>query len=71
MSNFCSIVFKRVQGKVSNLLIAAMNGISNSFEEAIHKINDVLAVTGEVLPVTLRYCPLCKIKNGVIVKENH
>lgn len=52
-----------------NLLIAAMNGISNSFEEAIHKINDVLAVTGEVLPVTLEDVVLyAKLKNGVIVK---
>ncbi|HHY90689.1 MAG TPA: YvcK family protein [Clostridiales bacterium] len=52
-----------------NLLIAAMNGISDSFEEAIRKISDVLAVTGEVLPVTLEDVILyAKLKNGVIVK---
>jgi uncharacterized cofD-like protein len=52
-----------------NLLIAAMNGISNNFEEAIQKINDVLAVTGKVLPVTLEDVVLyAKLKNGVIVK---
>lgn len=36
-----------------NLFLAAMNGISLSFEEAVRKMSDVLAVTGRVLPVTL------------------
>jgi len=36
-----------------NLFLAAMNGISDSFEEAVKKVSDVLAVTGKVLPVTL------------------
>lgn len=35
-----------------NLLIAAMVGISNSFEEAIERVNDIFAVTGKVLPAT-------------------
>lgn len=52
-----------------NLLIAAMNGISNNFEEAIRKINDVLAVTGKVLPVTLEDVTLyATLKNGEIIK---
>ena len=35
-----------------NLLLAAMNGISESFEDAVAKVSDVLAITGRVLPVT-------------------
>lgn len=42
-----------------NLFLAAMNGISSSFEEAVKKMSDVLAVTGRVLPVTLEDITLC------------
>lgn len=35
-----------------NLLIAALVGISGSFETAIEKISDIVAITGRVLPVT-------------------
>lgn len=35
-----------------NLFLAAMNGISGSFDEAVHRTGDVLAITGRVLPVT-------------------
>lgn len=35
-----------------NLFLAAMNGISSSFDEAVHQMGDVLAITGRVLPVT-------------------
>ena len=35
-----------------NLFLAAMNGISGSFEEAVARVSDVLAITGKVLPVT-------------------
>lgn len=35
-----------------NLFIAAMSGISESFEEAIRRVGDVLAIRGRVLPVT-------------------
>ena len=52
-----------------NLLIAAMNGISGNFEEAIRKINNVLAVTGKVLPVTLEDIILyAKLKDGTVIK---
>lgn len=52
-----------------NLLIASMNDISSNFEEAIKKISDVLAVTGKVLPVTLRDITLyAKLKNGTVIK---
>ena len=35
-----------------NLFLAAMHGISGSFDEAVSKMADVLAITGKVLPVT-------------------
>ncbi|MBQ8830659.1 MAG: YvcK family protein [Oscillospiraceae bacterium] len=35
-----------------NLFLAAMHGISGSFDEAVAKMADVLAITGRVLPVT-------------------
>lgn len=48
-----------------NLFLAAMDGISTSFEEAVHKMSDVLAVTGRVLPVTVDDITLCaELDNG-------
>ena len=35
-----------------NLFLAAMNGISETFDEAVHRMGEVLAITGRVLPVT-------------------
>lgn len=35
-----------------NLFLAALNGMSGSFDEAVLKMSEVLAVTGRVLPVT-------------------
>lgn len=52
-----------------NLFIAAMNGISDNFEEAIRKMSHVLAVTGEVLPVTLADVKLsAELENGMIIE---
>ena len=52
-----------------NLFLAAMDGISNNFEEAVHKMSSVLAVTGKVMPVTLDNVILkAKLKNGIIVE---
>ncbi|NMM62277.1 YvcK family protein [Clostridium sp. P21] len=51
-----------------NLFLAAMDGISSNFEEAVHKMSSVLAVTGKVMPVTLDNVILkAKLKNGAIV----
>lgn len=48
-----------------NLFLAAMDGISDSFEEAVKKMSDVLAVTGTVLPITLDDVRLCaELDNG-------
>lgn len=35
-----------------NLLLAALNGISTSFDQAVAMMSEVLAITGRVLPVT-------------------
>ncbi|MBA1334221.1 MAG: LPPG:FO 2-phospho-L-lactate transferase like, CofD-like [Firmicutes bacterium] len=52
-----------------NLFIAAMTGISNSFEEAVKRISEVLAVTGKVLPFTLDDVTLyAQLKNGMVVR---
>ena len=35
-----------------NLFLAALNGMSESFDQAVMKMSDVLAITGRVLPVS-------------------
>lgn len=51
-----------------NLFLAAMDGISQNFEEAVHKMSDVLAVTGRVLPVTLQDVKLCaEFEDGCVI----
>jgi len=35
-----------------NLLLAALNGISDSFDQAVSHMSDVLAISGRILPVT-------------------
>ena len=35
-----------------NLLLAALNGISPSFDQAVAQMSEVLAITGRILPVT-------------------
>ena len=37
---------------LGNLMIAALDDLTGSFEEAVHRISDVLAITGRVLPVS-------------------
>ena len=52
-----------------NLFLAAMDGISSNFEEAVQKMSSVLAVTGKVLPVTLENMVLkARLKNGKVVQ---
>jgi uncharacterized cofD-like protein len=51
-----------------NLFLAAMDGISSSFVEAVGKMSDVLAVKGRVLPVTLENVTLCaELEDGCII----
>ena len=35
-----------------NLILAALNGVTGSFEEAVAQMSQVLAITGQVIPVT-------------------
>ncbi len=35
-----------------NLILAALNGVTGSFEEAVRQMSHVLAITGQVVPVT-------------------
>jgi uncharacterized cofD-like protein len=43
----------RLKGQsFGNLFLAALNGITGSFEEAVSRMGDVRAITGRVLPVT-------------------
>lgn len=52
-----------------NLFLAAMNGIYGSFEMAIKEASNVLAITGQVYPMTLeRICLYAELNNGKIVK---
>ncbi len=44
---------------VGNLIIAAMDGICGSFEEAIRRVSEVLAISGRVLPVTTENIHMC------------
>lgn len=48
-----------------NLFLAALNGISPSFDMAVRRMSQVLAVTGQVLPVTTSDVQLCaQFENG-------
>ncbi|MBL4931556.1 gluconeogenesis factor YvcK family protein [Clostridium paridis] len=52
-----------------NLFLAAMDGISDNFEDAVQKMSSVLAVTGKVVPVTLENMRLkALLENGSIVE---
>ena len=35
-----------------NLLLAALNGVSDSFDQAVTRMSQVMAITGRILPVT-------------------
>ncbi len=48
-----------------NLLIAALTGVYDNFEEAVTKVHEILAVKGRVLPVTAEDAKLCaELENG-------
>ncbi|NMB32782.1 MAG: YvcK family protein [Clostridium sp.] len=51
-----------------NLFLAAMDGISPSFEQAVQRMSDVLAVKGRVLPVTLQDIKLyAQLEDGYVI----
>lgn len=52
-----------------NLFLAALDGISPSFDQAVEKMNQILAVTGRVLPVTNSNVNLvAEFENGTFVQ---
>lgn len=52
-----------------NLFLAALDGISPSFETAVRRMNQILAVTGEVLPVTADNVDIiAEFENGTSVR---
>lgn len=52
-----------------NLFIAAMNGITGNFEEAVRQMSNVLKVEGTVIPVTLEDIILFgELENGEMVR---
>ncbi len=51
-----------------NLFLAALNGISGSFDQAVSRMSEVLAITGTVLPVTTCDVQLeAELENGARV----
>lgn len=52
-----------------NLFIAALTGVYDSFEEAVAKVHEILAVKGRVIPVTANNIQLfAELQNGRIIK---
>ena len=52
-----------------NLLLAALNGISPSFDQAVARMSEVLAITGQVLPVTNENVDVvAEFENGTSVR---
>ena len=52
-----------------NLFLAAMDGISDNFEEAVQKMSSVLSVNGKILPVTLDDMKLiARLENGNLIE---
>ena len=50
-----------------NLFLAALNGISPSFDAAVRRMSEVLAITGRVLPVTTSDVQLqAEFENGAL-----
>lgn len=56
-----------------NLFLAAMDGVSNNFEDAVGKMASVLAITGKVLPVTLENVTINAVLDNdqLVVGESH
>ncbi len=56
-----------------NLFLAAMDGVSNNFEDAVAKMASVLAITGKVLPVTLENITINALLDNdqLVVGESH
>lgn len=54
-----------------NLFLAALNGMCDTFDEAVARMSEVLAITGRVLPVTNENVQLlADFDDGVTVTAN-
>ncbi|MCG9967579.1 YvcK family protein [Pelotomaculum terephthalicicum JT] len=54
---------------MGNLLLAALTGVSGSFDQAVRGLSKVLAVRGRVLPATLSNITLCaELADGTVVQ---
>lgn len=54
---------------MGNLLLAALTGVSGSFDQAVRGLSKVLAIRGQVLPATLSNIVLCaELADGTIVQ---
>jgi len=54
-----------------NLLIAAMAAVSDNFADAVRKVSKVLAVKGDVLPVSLQDLQIgARLQDGSVIKAN-
>ena len=52
-----------------NLMLAALNGVTGSFLEAVHSLGDILAIQGRVLPVTTVDAQLCaEFSDGLVIR---
>jgi uncharacterized cofD-like protein len=53
---------------LGNLMIAAAQGLSNDFREAVLKVGEIIAINGQVLPVTLEDIHLrAHLNNGDVI----
>lgn len=54
---------------LGNLFVAALNDIYGGFDLGLKEAGNILAITGQVLPMTLEDVKLCaRLKNGDIIK---
>ncbi|OPZ75488.1 MAG: Gluconeogenesis factor [Firmicutes bacterium ADurb.Bin456] len=54
---------------LGNLLLAALTGMTGSFDQAVRTLSKVLAIRGQVLPVTLSDVTLCaELEDGAVVQ---
>lgn len=54
---------------MGNLLLAALTGVSGSFDQAVRGLSKVLAIRGRVLPATLSNITLCaELEDGTVVQ---
>jgi len=68
--------FKKAQGleghSFGNLFLTALTKLTGSFEKGVVEASNILAIRGQVLPVTLDQVHLCaKLENGKTIKREH